>query len=239
MRFHSTTRLCILVVAMLLAGVAADAAETTDTIHLKGFLLPPKKKKEDLDSTPTLVRTDFARKILAGARKEVANGVIYDDSQRSYRMPYPNGDVPSYKGVCTDLIIRAFRNAGIDLQKEIYEDSMKNPKGYPCRYKGHKTNPDLDHRRCRNQVVFLRRHALELTKHITPQTIDEWQAGDVVYFAKDGQDYPWHVGIVSDKRDGWGFPKIVHLFPPSACEESIRKYLPIHSHFRWVETAKK
>ena len=65
---------------------------------------------------------------------------------------------------------------------------------------------------------------------------DDWRAGDVVFFEDSDKEFPWHVGIISDSAATGAAPKMLHLYPPVATEESIQRYLPLHSHFRWKAT---
>ena len=82
--------------------------------------------------------------------------VIYDPGY--YVIDYPNGDVPADKGVCTDVIIRAYRKMGIDLQKEVHEGMNKNFKKYPNIWGLTHTDKNIDHRRVPNLMVFFTRH---------------------------------------------------------------------------------
>ena len=91
--------------------------------------------------------------ILLGARQEVKNGTRYDASYEV--ISYPGGDVPSDRGACTDVVIRAFRNAGIDLQQLIHEDMKKNFHLYPQKWGLECPDANIDHRRVPNQVCFL------------------------------------------------------------------------------------
>jgi len=105
-----------------------------------------------------------AEKIVNGAKQEVNKGVRYNASY--LQIPYPNGDVPSDRGACTDVIVRALRNAGYDLQKLIHKDMSRNFKLYPQTYGLSKPDSNIDHRRVPNQMTYLRRHGLELPKSV-------------------------------------------------------------------------
>jgi len=177
----------------------------------------------------------FAQRLVEGARREAAARVLYDPSD--FHMPYPRGDVPADIGACTDLVVRAFRWAGIDLQEEIHKDRLASPSLYPSNDQG-ESNPDpsLDHRRCRHLAVWFRRHALELTTSAAPEDLDQWQPGDVVFFnlSDKPKERPDHVAIVSDRRLPGGMPFVIDNFPPGAAERFALVSFPvIHSHFRW------
>ncbi|PLX23975.1 MAG: DUF1287 domain-containing protein, partial [Salinivirgaceae bacterium] len=81
--------------------------------------------------------------------------VIYDPSY--FNITYPNGDVPAHKGVCTDVIIRAYRKFGVDLQKLIHEDMVANFSIYPNKWGLTQTDKNIDHRRVPNQMKFFER----------------------------------------------------------------------------------
>ena len=185
----------------------------------------------------------IAKKVLAGARAQVAKHVRYAGSGY-YVIPYPGGDIDADIGVCTDLITRAFRNAGIDLQKRLHEDRVKHPEAYPTKlWQKKEADSNIDHRRCQNLVVFFRRFAKTLPDSYEGENLKTWRGGDVVFFQYPNAAHPWHVAIVSDKRTPAGVPYIVHLYPEYAAEKPIDKFLPegyedllrVKGHFRWPE----
>lgn len=185
-------------------------------------------------STPSPTRPTRAMRILAGAKREVSAKTRYLETYDV--LAYPGGDVAPDIGVCTDLVIRAYRNAGIDLQRDLHEDRKSNSRAYPTELWDYK-KPDrnIDHRRCQNLCVFFERHARELPRDFTGENRGEWRVGDVVFFVRPGKEFPWHVAIVSDRSAPDESPMILHLFPPRASEAPISPYLPIHSHYRWNE----
>jgi uncharacterized protein YijF (DUF1287 family) len=137
--------------------------------------------------------------ILMGARKLVVNGAAYTEGYA--RIPYPNGDVPRAIGVCTDTIVRAFRNAGIDLQRQVAEDIRAARSAYPD-----VTHPNasIDHRRVKTLLVWFRRHVPQV--HGGP-----YRPGDVVFLdtfpTRPGPD---HVGIISDRIAPSGLPFVIN-----------------------------
>ena len=76
--------------------------------------------------------SDFYKRLSNAAIELTKDKVFYDP--RYYTIPYPNGDVPADKGVCTDVIIRAYRKLGIDLQQKIHEDMKANFSKYPKKW---------------------------------------------------------------------------------------------------------
>ena len=132
------------------------------------------------------------------------NKVTYDPTY--FSLPYPNGDVPADKGVCTDVIIRTFRKLGTDLQKEVHEDMQANFKLYPKKWGLKKTDTNIDHRRVLNLMVFFGRFAQ--SKKITQNAAD-YQAGDIVTWNLGGG--LTHIGIVINRKSAdQKRPLIVH-----------------------------
>ena len=115
--------------------------------------------------------------------------IVYDPSYFSIK--YPNGDVPKDKGVCTDVVIRAYRKLGIDLQKEVHEDMKANFDKYPKIWGLKSTDKNIDHRRVPNLMVFFSRKGVELPK--TESSLD-YKPGDVVCW--DLGSGITHIGIV-------------------------------------------
>ena len=101
-------------------------------------------------------QTNFSDKLSDSAIQLTKQQVVYDPSY--FNIKYPNGDVPSDKGVCTDVIIRAYRKLGIDLQKEVHEDMIANFDKYPKNWGLKRTDKNIDHRRVPNLMVFFARH---------------------------------------------------------------------------------
>jgi uncharacterized protein YijF (DUF1287 family) len=121
--------------------------------------------------------------------------VVYDPAY--FRISYPNGDVPSDRGVCTDVIIRSYRKLGIDLQKEVHEDMKNNFARYPKNWGLTKTDTNIDHRRVPNLMTFFSRKGKVLNISNKP---DDYEAGDIVTWNLGGN--VTHIGIVINKRSG-------------------------------------
>lgn len=119
--------------------------------------------------------------------------VSYDPGY--FSIGYPNGDVPKDKGVCTDVIIRAYRKLGIDLQKEVHEDMKANFEQYPKNWGLRTTDKNIDHRRVPNLMKFFERHGE--VKSITNNPSD-YAPGDIVCWNLGGGIT--HIGIVIDKK---------------------------------------
>ena len=119
--------------------------------------------------------------------------VNYDPAY--FRMPYPNGDVPENKGVCTDVVIRAYRKFGIDLQKEVHEDMKANFDKYPKNWGLKKPDTNIDHRRVPNLMKFFERKGS--VKTISTEAKD-YIPGDIVCW--DLGRGLTHIGIVSNRK---------------------------------------
>lgn len=130
--------------------------------------------------------------------------VIYDPTY--FAIDYPNGDVPSDRGVCTDVVIRAYRKLGIDLQKEVHEDMKQNFNLYPKNWGLKTTDKNIDHRRVPNLMKFFERKGQVKPKSNNP---DDYLPGDIVCWSLSGG--MTHIGIVINQksRDGQRY-LIVH-----------------------------
>ena len=165
--------------------------------------------------------------ILLGARKEVENETRYDASYAV--MAYPGGDVLSDIGACTDVVIRALRNAGIDLQQLMHEDMKENFEKYPQRWGLSRPDPNIDHRRVHNQIVFFERHGESLSTEVRGKT-EEWQWGDIVCWSfPDGS---LHTGIISDRTTKEGIPLVIHNSSVTREENCIFRWTII-GHYRF------
>lgn len=155
----------------------------------------------------------------------------YDGGYKS--IPYPNGDVPMETGVCTDVIIRAYRALGFDLQKLVHEDMKKHFSKYPKLWGLSRTDRSIDHRRVPNLQVFFARHGKELAVTRNPA---DYKTGDIVTWnlAHPSRSLP-HIGIVSDKKSIDGkTPLIVHNIGGGAQVEDMLFNYKITGHYRYA-----
>ena len=123
----------------------------------------------------TFGQTPFLDELVTSAKSLTNDEVLYDPSY--FSIEYPNGDVPKDRGVCTDVIIRAYRKLGIDLQKEVHEDMSSNFNLYPNIWGLSTTDKNIDHRRVPNLMRFFERHGQVLP--ITKNSAD-YKPGDIV-----------------------------------------------------------
>ncbi|MEW6399339.1 MAG: DUF1287 domain-containing protein [Bacillota bacterium] len=166
--------------------------------------------------------------VVVGAREEVERGTVYDASYTA--IGYPGGDVPLGRGACTDVVVRAFRKAGIDLQALIHEDMKRNFKVYPQLWGLKGPDPNIDHRRVQNQMRFFERHGSALTLSLAPADRAEWRWGDVVYWRFPGGQL--HCGIVSDLVGRSGLPLVIHNAGLAREEDCLNRW-KIIGHFRY------
>jgi uncharacterized protein len=178
--------------------------------------------------SPVAARADIAQALdlVAAARAQIGVTLIYDPSYR--QIAYPMGDVPAERGVCTDVVIRAFRAVGIDLQQELHRDMKRHFAAYPRTWGLSVPNSNIDHRRVPNLATWFERrgHALKVS-----QDSAEYQPGDIVAWVLDS-GRP-HIGIVSDRRSENGsLPLVIHNIGWGAQEEDVLFEYRITGHFR-------
>jgi uncharacterized protein YijF (DUF1287 family) len=169
-----------------------------------------------------------AAKIVAGAKAQL--GTRYDAAY--VPIAYPNGDVESSRGACTDVVIRALRTVGVDLQQRIHDDIRSNWNRYPKLWNLSAPNTHIDHRRVPNQIAFLQRRAKVLSTRVDAATLKQWQPGDLVYWKTGARQ--WHTGVLSDGVDANGIPLVIHN--GSICvEDNCLTRWPIIGHFRFAK----
>lgn len=169
-----------------------------------------------------------AEKIVNGAKLEARRGVTYDASYMS--LEYPGGDVPADRGACTDVVVRALRHAGYDLQKLIHEDMRRNFRLYPKKYGLRRPDRNIDHRRTPNHMTFLRRFGKALPLALEGDAADSWMPGDLVYC--DLASGLGHCGVISNVRTREGRPLVIHN-AGRATQEDLLPHVKITGHFRY------
>ncbi|PZP39616.1 MAG: DUF1287 domain-containing protein [Pseudopedobacter saltans] len=169
---------------------------------------------------------DFYFKLADAAIQLTHQQVTYDPDYVS--IPYPNGDVAANKGVCADVIIRAYRLLGIDLQKEVHEDMVAHFSQYPNIYGLKKTDTNIDHRRVPNLMKFFQRKGK--SKKLSTDPAD-YQYGDIVCWDLGKQS---HIGIVIDEKSSDGKrPLIVHNIGGGQVIADALFAYPIIGHYRY------
>jgi len=170
--------------------------------------------------------------LVAAARSQIGKTVIYDPAYVS--LSYPKGDVPLERGVCCDVVIRALRAAGVDLQQVVHEDMKANFSVYPKIWKLTKTDPNIDHRRVPNLAKYFERKGKSLA---VSQEGKDYAAGDfVVCRLSNGLI---HIMVVSDRLSEAGTPLVIHNIGQGAQEEDRLFEFKIEGHFRWFKDGSK
>jgi uncharacterized protein YijF (DUF1287 family) len=154
-------------------------------------------------------------RVLTAARSQIGVMRGYDGSYR--RIAYPNGDVPMHTGVCTDVVVRAFRAAGVDLQKLVHEDMKRDFRAYPRNWGLTRPDPNIDHRRVPNLATFFKRAGKSVR--------DDYRPGDIVTWRLTS-GVP-HIGIVT--RDKW----VVHNIGAGTQEEEVLHAWTVTGHYRY------
>jgi uncharacterized protein len=168
-----------------------------------------------------------ALKAVAAARAQIGVTTTYDSAYS--RMAYPMGDVVQSKGVCTDVVIRAYRKLNIDFQMLVHKDMQANFSLYPKIWGLKKTDSNIDHRRVPNLEVFFKRQGKALADL---QTTDSFKPGDIVSWRLDNGLA--HIGIVSNKKTLMaGRPLVIHNIGQGTQEEDVLFSWRIVGHYRW------
>jgi uncharacterized protein YijF (DUF1287 family) len=174
-----------------------------------------------------LPATAKAAKLIAAARAQVGTTTRYDAAYTV--IAYPGGDVPRGRGACTDVVVRAYRDAfGLDLQPLVHADMRGAFAAYPHLWGLSAPDPNIDHRRVPNLATWLKRHGAALP---IPTELGGWQPGDVFTSLIEG--HSTHIGLVSDRRGAKG-PLILHNIGAGAREEDALLDWPITGRYRWA-----
>jgi hypothetical protein len=168
------------------------------------------------------------QRLVTDARSQVGVTLGYDPVYR--RLDYPGGDVPLSTGVCTDVLIRALREQGLDLQKSVHEDMRANFSAYPKNWGLKRTDRNIDHRRVPNLMTWFKRQGMALKVSDKPA---DYRAGDIVTWDL-GRGLS-HIGLVSDRASPAGVPLILHNIGRGAQEEDILFGFVITGHYRFVD----
>jgi uncharacterized protein len=169
-----------------------------------------------------------AQRLINSARAQVGITTIYDPAYVA--LAFPGGDVPRERGVCTDVIVRAYRDGlGLDLQALLNADMRAAFGSYPRTWGLRTTDRNIDHRRVPNLQTFLSRKGARLPVSTTAQ---DWKAGDLVT-SMVGATLP-HIGIVSDRLAPSGRPLMIHNIGRGTQEEDVLFAHRITGRFRWL-----
>ncbi len=174
----------------------------------------------------TLPATSRAARLIAAARRQVGVTLAYDPAYT--QLSFPGGDVPRAKGVCTDVVIRAYRDAfAVDLQALVHTDMAKAFAAYPRKWGLRAPDANIDHRRVPNLQTFFSRGG---AARPVSNGHKDWQPGDIFTSNVGGRP---HIGIVSDATGSSGAPMIVHNIGGGTREEDRLFDYPLTGRYRW------
>lgn len=166
-----------------------------------------------------------ADRLVLAAREQVGVTLGYDPAYR--RLSYPGGDVPLATGVCTDVVIRALRQQGLDLQEAVHRDMRANFALYPKHWGLSRPDANIDHRRVPNLMTWFQRQGWSLP---IDQDATAYRAGDIVAWDLGGG--LTHIGILSDRQGPDGAPLVLHNIGRGAQEEDILVAYRVIGHYR-------
>lgn len=240
MREHSTPNrhgrlitflsVATLVIASVLVAFAVSRSDAWQRFARRNFPHTSNNRRASLDKPPTPAgdRSAPALRLVDAAVDQIGVTVEYDPAY--VVLKFPNGDVPAHTGVCSDVVVRAFRKLDIDLQKELNADMRRNFSVYPRKWGLTKPDANIDHRRVPNLMTYFERQGKSLA--ITTDARD-YKPGDVVTWDLGGG--LTHTGIVSDTAsttDAKRF-QIVHNIGAGARMEDRLFDWKIIGHYRY------
>ena len=177
---------------------------------------------------PAFARADVAepaKLLVAGAKRQIGQTLQYDSAYA--RLDYPGGDVPRIRGVCSDVVIRAYRDGlGIDLQKLVHEDMTAHFSAYPANWGLARPDSNIDHRRVPNLATFFRRHGGKLGPDAA------FQPGDLVTQVVGGS-LPHIVIVSAEKVRDMSRYKVIHNIGGGTVFADGLKAFPISGHYRY------
>lgn len=172
----------------------------------------------------------LGQRIVAAARQQIGVTREYDPGYTALK--YPGGDVPLTTGVCSDVVVRALRKVGLDLQKEVHQDMRENFSSYPQRWGLKAPDKNIDHRRVPNLMRYFERNQVTMEEKL--KIPEAYRPGDIVAWDLGGGIL--HIGIVSAQRSGHT-PLIIHNIGSGAKEEDILLKYQVIGHYRLKEGA--
>ena len=206
-----------------------NANQARANVRKAVYRKPAKRAIERID-------TSFGFALSNAAIERTKHRVRYDG--KYLKIGYPWGDVPKSIGVCTDVVIRAYRRMGIDLQKEVHEDISRDFYAYPnlAKWGLRKPDPNIDHRRVYNLQAFFRRHKAELPRSRNPR---DYKPGDLVSWMV-GPNFP-HIGVVVNQPSKADPNRLMisHNIGYGPKVEDILFRFPMTGHYRYTPENKK
>lgn len=162
--------------------------------------------------------SEFGAALAAAARRQISHFVIYNPAYT--RIAYPMGDVPGYFGVCTDVIVRAYRTLGIDLQVLVHKSGAGSG------------DTNIDHRRVEVLRRFFARAGTSLSTTSNPA---DYKPGDIVtYYMPNGWLSKTHIAFVAAEKSPTGVPLVIHNRGWGVQAEDWLFAEKITGHFRYA-----
>lgn len=215
---------------LLLPLVFNFACRTNIQSFAQQNILPAPTQKPEISE----IQSEEIKKLLESAVEQTGVTKGYDPNY--VVIAYPNGDVPVETGVCTDVVIRGFRKAGVDLQKQVHEDMKSNFAVYPKKWGLKSPDTNIDHRRVPNLQTFFTRRGKSLP--VTDKA-ENYKPGDVVSWDLDGRGMT-HIGLVSNVRnESTGRYSIIHNIGSGTKAEDVLFDWKITGHYRYFDADKK
>ena len=213
----------LVLVTICLLGITFAGCQRQSATGRSNAAVPPASVVRPLPpkSSPQL------KQFIDGAVEQSKVTTGYDPSY--VKLDYPNGDVSSDTGVCSDVVVRAFRKAGIDLQKEVHEDMKLAWDKYPRKWGAKGTDSNIDHRRVLNLTTYFDRQGKSLS---LSNNRDDYLPGDIVAWElSDGVE---HIGILTNlSSDSDQHYLIVHNIGAGARIEDVLLAWKIIGHYRY------
>ena len=176
---------------------------------------------------------DFGVRLSEAAIEQTQRRVVYDPSY--VVIPYPGGDISEDRGVCTDVVIRAYRALGIDLQSRVHEDMKANFSAYPALWGLARPDSNIDHRRAPNLETYFTRAGAALPLGNRPE---DYRPGDIVAWNLRGEaGFLAHIGIVTERAGISGWPLVVHNIGQGPKLDDVLFAWPMTGHYRYREEA--
>lgn len=240
----------IIIILIIILGITISISQFTFKKEYKPptslSVLLPRFRMVDLDKAGFTADKDGdgindQKDILAGAKKqlELAAKNIFGEGSNEPNY-YNGGDPPPELALCTDIVARAFKEAGFDIRNLVNEDITNNFDQYPLRQIWGQRVPDsnIDYRRIQNLEIFFKRNSQILTISFDSadyKNLNSWLPGDIVFFDMDKDGYSDNVGILSDKTTRKGVLKVIYNYidPGYTIEKDILGISSITGHFRW------
>jgi uncharacterized protein YijF (DUF1287 family) len=175
---------------------------------------------------------EWRKQLVEAAREQTQHRVVYDGAYQ--RIAYPMGDVAPDRGVCTDVVVRAYRQLGVDLQQKVHEDMKAHFSLYPQLWGLTRPDTNIDHRRVPNLQTYFKRNGQSLG---VPGATGQFQPGDLLTWMLPG-NLP-HIGIVSDRTSTDGRrPLIIHNIGAGPQEEDALHVAPLTGRYSYVPVAR-